>query len=313
VIVIALGGNALLRRGQALTEENQLANIQRACAQIAQLAADHQLVITHGNGPQIGLLAIQNAAEPSVKPYPLDLLGAETDGMIGYLLEQELSNQLAPERTIATLLTRVEVDANDPDFLNPTKPIGAIYSQTEAVQLAQKNHWVIKPDGEHFRRVVASPKPIKILGLEPILWLLEHHAIVIAAGGGGIPVVRSSDGHGYKGVSAIIDKDLCSALLAEKIDAQRLLIVTDVSAVFLDWGKPSQRAIRRISPQHLSVLDFSEGSMGPKVAAACQFVLATGNPAIIGSLEEILEVMEGEAGTWVCADCVAPVYENYGL
>jgi carbamate kinase len=309
LIVIALGGNALLRRGQPLTEVNQLENIQRATAQIAQLATDYQLVITHGNGPQIGLLALQNAADPLFKPYPLDLLGAETDGLIGYLLEQELSNQLSPERVVATVLTRIEVDAHDPAFSNPTKPIGVMYSYSEVEHLAHEKSWVIKADGDGYRRVVASPMPKKILGLDPILWLLEHHVIVIAAGGGGIPVVLSADGHSYQGANAIIDKDLCSALLAEKIDAQMLLIATDVKAVFVDWGKPTQRAIRRIAPQDLQQLAFPDGSMGPKVAAACQFVTATGHPVAIGSLEEILELIEGRAGTWVCTDCPEPVYE----
>ena len=310
IILIALGGNALLRRGQPLTEENQLDNIKRASAQIAQLAENYQLVLTHGNGPQIGLLAVQNAAQESVKPYPLDLLGAETDGMIGYLLEQELSNLLSPERIIATLLTRVEVSANDAAFLNPTKPIGAMYTEAEAEHLRTEKNWVIKADGNGFRRVVASPKPLKILGLEPILWLLEHHVIVIAAGGGGIPVVLSADGYSHEGVNAIIDKDLCSALLAEKIAVEVLVIVTDVEAVFVDWGKPTQRAIRRISPHDLSHLEFPDGSMGPKVEAACQFVKTTGNPAVIGSLEQILELIDGKAGTWVCADCAEPVYES---
>jgi carbamate kinase len=185
-----------------------------------------------------------------------------------------------------------------------------LYSREKAEQLAQENHWIVKADGNGFRRVVASPKPIKILGLESILWLLEHHAIVIAAGGGGIPVVPCVNGHGYQGASAIIDKDLCSALLAEKISAQRLLIVTDVSAVFLDWGTPNQRAIRCISPEELSLLDFSAGSMGPKVAAACEFVLSTGNSAVIGSLENIISLMDGQSGTWVKADCAVTEYEN---
>jgi carbamate kinase len=309
IILIALGGNALLRRGQPLTEENQLDNIKRATAQIAQLAENYQIVLTHGNGPQIGLLAVQNAAQEAVKPYPLDLLGAETDGMIGYLLEQELSNLLSPERIIATLLTRIEVNANDPAFLNPTKPIGAMYTETEAEHLRKEKQWVIKADGDGFRRVVASPKPLKILGLEPILWLLEHHVIVIAAGGGGIPVKLSENGLSHTGVNGIIDKDLCSALLAEKIAADVLVIVTDVEAVFVDWGKPSQRAIRRISPNDLEQLEFPDGSMGPKVEAACQFVKATGNSAVIGSLEQILELIQGKAGTWVCEDCPTPVYE----
>jgi carbamate kinase len=310
MLLIALGGNALLRRGQPLTEENQLNNIKRATAQIAQLASEYQLVITHGNGPQIGLLALQNEADLSFKPYPLDLLGAETDGMIGYLLEQELANQLSPARVVATLLTRVEVDANDPAFLNPTKPIGVMYSQAEAEKFAQEKSWIIKADGKGFRRMVASPKPIKILGIDSIIWLLQHHVIVIAAGGGGIPVVTSADGHSHQGVSAIIDKDLCSALLAQKIAAHILLIATDVKAVFIDWGKPTQRAIRRISPGDLSQLTFSEGSMGPKVTAACQFVLATGRPAVIGSLDDIIDCLKGNAGTWICADCVTIIYEE---
>jgi carbamate kinase len=310
MIVIALGGNALLQRGQALTAEHQLDNIKRATAQIAQLVPDYQLVITHGNGPQIGLLALQNEADLSFKPYPFDLLGAETDGMIGYLLEQELANQLSPQRVVATLLTRVEVDANDPAFLCPNKPIGAVYLEEEAKKLAQEKKWIIKADGKGFRRVVASPKPIKILGIDSIIWLLQHHVIVIAAGGGGIPVVISADGHSHQGVSAIIDKDLCSALLAQKIAAHILLIATDVKAVFIDWGKPTQRAIRRISPGDLSQFTFSEGSMGPKVTAACQFVLATGRPAVIGSLDDIIDCMKGNAGTWICADCVTIIYEE---
>jgi carbamate kinase len=308
--LIALGGNALLRRGQSLTETNQLENIKRATAQIAQLVEDHRLVLTHGNGPQIGLLAKQNSADENIKPYPLDLLGAETDGMLGYLLEQELSNQLDSECVTATLLTRVEVDPNDPAFSNPTKPIGAMYTEQEAEQIAKKYNWVIKPDGDGFRRVVASPAPIKILGLDPILWLLQHHVIVIAAGGGGIPVARSADGHGYHGVNGIIDKDLCSALLAEKIAVDILVIVTDVEAVFIDWGKPTQRAIRRISPTDLAQLKFPDGSMGPKVQAACQFAAATGNPAVIGSLDQILELIAGEAGTWVSNDCIEAKYES---
>jgi carbamate kinase len=310
MLLIALGGNALLRRGQPLTEENQLDNIKRATVQIAQLASEYQLVITHGNGPQIGLLALQNEADLSFKPYPLDLLGAETDGMVGYLLEQELANQLSPARVIATLLTRVEVDANDPAFLCPSKPIGAVYLEEEAKKLAQEKNWIIKADGKGFRRVVASPKPIKILGIDPIVWLLQHHVIVIAAGGGGIPVVTSADGHSHQGVSAIIDKDLCSALLAQKIAAHILLIATDVKAVFIDWGKPTQRAIRRISPGDLSQFTFSEGSMGPKVTAACQFVLATGRPAVIGSLDDIIDCLKGNAGTWICMDCMTTVYEE---
>lgn len=302
IALIALGGNALLRRSQALNEKNQLENIKRATRQIAQLAEKYQLIITHGNGPQIGLLAKQNANDMSVKPYPLDLLGAETDGMIGYLLEQELSNLLSPQRVTATLLTRVEVDVNDPAFLNPTKPIGGMYTRIEAEQYVN--------DQDYFRRVVASPRPIRILGLEPIVWLLQHHVIVIAAGGGGIPVMLSADGHSYHGVNAIIDKDLCSALLAEKIAVDILVIVTDVNAIFVDWGKPTQRAIREISPENLGKLEFSDGSICVKVDAVCQFTLATGKPAVIGSLEQIVELFEGKAGTRVCQDCIETKYED---
>jgi carbamate kinase len=309
ITLIALGGNALLRRGQALTEKNQLDNIKLAAAQIAQLAEDHRLVLTHGNGPQIGLLALQNETDLSIKPYGFDLLGAQTDGMIGYLLEQELMNQLTPEKVVATLLTRVEVDASDPAFLNPTKPIGPMYTSAEAERLAVEKSWVIKPDGEGFRRVVASPKPIKILGLCPILWLMEHHAIVIAAGGGGIPVVRAANGIAFQGVNAIIDKDFCSALLAENISAHLFVIATDVECVFMDWGKPTQRAIRKISPKDLHSLTFPSGSMAPKIAAACAFTTRTGKPTVIGSLESIVELMKGEAGTWVCTDCDEPIYE----
>ena len=312
-ILIALGGNALLRRGQPLTAENQLNSIKRAAEQIVQLEPNHQLILAHGNGPQIGLLALQSAAIESAKPYSLDLLGAETDGMIGYLLEQELSNRLAPEKVVATLLTRVEVSADDPAFLNPTKPIGAMYSQTEAEKLAKEKHWTVKADGDGFRRVVASPKPVKILGLDSIFWLMEHHVIVIAAGGGGIPVVLSADGHSREGVDAVIDKDLCSALLAEKIAADILLIVTDVEAVFVDWGKPTQRAIRRISPNDLEKFTFPDGSMGPKVTAACQFANATGKAAVIGSLEQILELVAGTAGTWITTDCAEPVFASSSL
>lgn len=298
----------MLKRGQPLTAENQLASIKRAAQQIAQLVPDYQIILAHGNGPQIGLLSLQSAGSGSDKPYSLDLLGAETDGMIGYLLEQELSNLLPPDKVVATLLTRVEVSAADPAFLNPSKPIGAMYKQAEAEQIAAEKHWVVRPDGDGFRRVVASPKPVKIVGIEPILWLLEHHVIVIACGGGGIPVVMSADGHTRTGVDAVIDKDLCSALLAEKVSANMLLIVTDVNAVFLDWGTPAQRAIRKISPNDLSNIKFPDGSMGPKVEAACQFARLPGNIAVIGSLDQIIELVAGTAGTRVSMDCGEPVY-----
>lgn len=307
-LVIAIGGNALLRRGQALTAENQLQNIRVAAAQLARVASAHELVLTHGNGPQVGLLALQSAAYSEVESYPLDVLGAQTDGMIGYLIEQEMSNALPDGRTVATLLTRVEVDPNDAAFAHPTKPIGPVYAEADAQRMAAAKGWKIAADGTGFRRVVASPQPLRVLGLEPIRWLLERGAIVIAAGGGGIPVakgkalVEGMEGQQLHGVDAVIDKDLCSGLLARGIEADCLVIVTDVEAVFLDWGKPAQRAVGKVTPQALERQTFPAGSMGPKVAAACAFVRATGKRAVIGSLEQIEAMLAGKAGTQVCVD-----------
>jgi carbamate kinase len=301
-LVVAIGGNALLRRGQVLSAENQLENIRIAATQLARVAAEHTLVLTHGNGPQVGLLALQSAAYTAVSAYPLDVLGAETDGMLGYLIEQELSNALPGSRTVATLLTRVEVDASDPAFEHPTKPIGPVYSEAEARRIGAEKHWTIAADGTGFRRVVASPRPLRVLGLDPIRWLLERGVVVIAAGGGGIPVAKGADGRAMHGVDAVIDKDLCSGLLARGIEADCLVIVTDVKSVFLDWGTPGQRAVGKVTPQALAKHSFAAGSMGPKVEAACEFVLATGKTAVIGSLEQIEAMLAGTAGTQVCRD-----------
>ncbi|MFH1602676.1 MAG: carbamate kinase [Pseudomonadota bacterium] len=301
-LVVALGGNALLRRNQALTAENQLENIRRAAAQLARVALAHQLVLTHGNGPQVGLLALQSAAYTAVEAYPLDMLGAQTDGMIGYLLEQELTNLLPASRAVTTLLTRVEVDPRDPAFEHPSKPIGPVYTQNEAERVAAAKHWTMAPDGTGFRRVVASPQPLRVFGLNSIRWLLERGALVIAAGGGGIPVAREPDGHSLEGVDAVIDKDLCSGLLARELDADCLVIATDVSAVYLEWGQPGQRAIRKVTPQALAGHAFPTGSMGPKVDAASAFVITTGKRAVIGSLDQIEDILAGHAGTEVCAD-----------
>lgn len=300
-LVIALGGNALLRRGQPLTADNQLENIRRAAGQLARVASNHELVLTHGNGPQVGLLALQSAAYTAVESYPLDVLGAQTDGMIGYLLEQELAN-LLPSRTVTTLLTRVEVDPKDPAFAKPTKPIGPVYTQDEAKRVAADKHWVMAPDGASFRRVVASPQPLRVLGLDPIRWLLERGALVIAAGGGGIPVVRGADGHSLQGVEAVIDKDLCSGVLAHELQADCLVIATDVAAVYLDWGTPQQRALGKVSPKTLATFSFPAGSMGPKIDAACRFVKASGQRAVIGSLDQIEAMLAGEAGTQITLD-----------
>jgi carbamate kinase len=301
-VVVALGGNALLRRDQPPTADNQLANIRRAAAQLARVAAQHDLVLTHGNGPQVGLLALQAAAYEEVEAYPLDVLGAQTDGMIGYLLEQELANLLPATRTVTTLITRVEVSLQDPAFQHPTKPIGPVYTLAESERVAAEKGWVMAPDGGAFRRVVASPLPVRVLGLQAIRWLLEHGALVIAAGGGGIPVARSGEGddHGLQGVSAVIDKDLCTSLLARDLQADVLVIATDVAAVYLDWGLPTQRAIGKVTPLALAGHDFAAGSMGPKVEAARAFVLATGQRAVIGSLDHIEAMLAGNAGTQVC-------------
>ena len=309
-LVIALGGNALLRRGQALSADNQLDNVRVAAAQLARVALKHEVVLTHGNGPQVGLLALQAAAYTAVQGYPLDVLGAQTDGMIGYLLEQELSNLLPPHKVVVTLLTRVEVDLADPAFAKPSKPIGPVYRREEADRVAAEKGWVIAPDGSGFRRVVASPQPQRVLGLDPIRWLLGHQALVIAAGGGGIPVAVADDGRSRHGVEAVIDKDLCSGLLARELNADCLIIATDVDAVYLDWGLSTQRALRQTSPDELALHSFAAGSMGPKVEAASRFAAITGQRALIGSLEHIEAMLEGRAGTEVRRDAVVPVSES---
>jgi carbamate kinase len=305
-VVAALGGNALLRRGQPLTADNQRDNARAACRALAPLALDHELVISHGNGPQVGLLALQGSAYTEVEPYPLDLLGAQTEGMIGYLIQQELGNELPQEKRLTSLLTLIEVDPDDPAFGDPTKPIGPIYTEAEAAQLAKAKGWTFKPDGDSFRRVVASPVPQRIYGIEPIELLLESGSVVICAGGGGIPVMHTDEqvpaGRRLVGVEAVIDKDLASALLAKDLRADALLIVTDVDAVYADWGTEDQRAIRRATPEALADSEFAAGSMGPKVRAACTFVEETGGLAAIGSIHDTPALLRGEAGTLVSLD-----------
>jgi carbamate kinase len=305
-VVAALGGNALLRRGEPLTAENQCANARVACKALAPVALEHELVISHGNGPQVGLLALQGSAYTEVEPYPLDLLGAQTEGMIGYLIQQELGNELPFEKRLASLLTLIEVDPDDPAFADPTKPIGPVYAQEESARLAEEKGWVFKPDGDSFRRVVPSPLPQRIFGIEPVEWLLENGAVVICAGGGGIPVMYTDDpvpaGRRLVGVEAVIDKDLASALLARDLRADALAIVTDVDAVYADWGTLDQRAIRRATPEALAETEFAAGSMGPKVRAACSFVEQTGGLAAIGSISDTPALLRGEAGTVVTRD-----------
>ncbi|WP_116830703.1 carbamate kinase [Pseudomonas syringae] len=295
-IVVALGGNALLRRGQPMTADNQRANIRVAAEQIARIYPGNQLVIAHGNGPQVGLLSLQAAAYTPVSPYPLDVLGAETEGMIGYMIEQELGNLLDFEVPFATLLTQVEVDPADPAFNNPGKPVGPVYTQAEAERLAAEKGWAIAPDGDKYRRVVASPRPKRIFEIRPVKWLLEKGCIVICAGGGGIPTIYTASGK-LEGVEAVIDKDLCSAMLAEELESDLLLIATDVNAAYVDFGKPTQKAIGQAHPDEMDKLGFAVGSMGPKVQAACEFARHTGKVAAIGSLSDIEAIVQGHAGT----------------
>jgi len=305
LIVTALGGNALLKRGEAMTAENQRANVRIAARSLAPVAAEHDLVVGHGNGPQVGLLALQGAAYAKVETYPLDVLGAQTEGMIGYMIEQELGNLMPFERPFATLLTMIEVDANDPAFRNPTKFIGPVYPKDEADRLAAEKQWVFKQDGDKWRRVVASPEPKRIFELRPIQWLLEKHTIVIAAGGGGIPAVYDAGAKRVlKGIECVIDKDLATELLARELKADLYVMLTDADAVYVDWGKPTQKAIRRASPDALAQFEFAAGSMGPKVDAACRFVRTTGKRAAIGDLADLGRIIAGEAGTTV--DPAAP-------
>ncbi len=295
--VVALGGNALLRRGQPLTAEAQRGNVRIAAEALGRIAGDDvELVITHGNGPQVGLLALQGAAYKPAEAFPLDVLGAETEGMIGYMIEQELGNVLPFEVPLATILTMIEVDPNDPAFANPTKFIAPVYAESEARRLAEERGWSIKQEGEAWRRVVASPRPRRIFELQPIQWLLQHGAIVICSGGGGIPTAYAEDRR-LHGVEAVIDKDLATELLARELDADRFIMATDVDAVYLDWGTTGQRGIRRVAPEHLRRYRFAAGSMGPKVEAACQFVELTGKVAAIGALEDLPAIFAGAAGT----------------
>ena len=309
LVVVALGGNALLRRGEPMTAANQRNNVRVAAKALAPVAAEHRIVVAHGNGPQVGLLALQGAAYEKVESYPLDVLDAETEGMIGYMIEQELGNLLPFERPFATLLTMVEVDPGDPAFGNPTKFIGPVYKKPEADRLAKEKGWAFKADGEHWRRVVPSPQPKRIFEMRPIRWLLEHNTVVIAAGGGGIPTMYEPGANRkLVGVECVIDKDLASELLARELDADLFVMLTDIDAVYVDWGKPTQKAIRRASPAAIGAMPFPAGSMGPKVEAACRFASATGKRAAIGALADLTKILTGEAGTTVSAGESGVVY-----
>lgn len=297
-VIVALGGNALLRRGEPLEAKTQRTNIATAAKTIAEIANEYNVVLVHGNGPQVGLLALQGLEYKKVNPYPLDVLGSETQGMIGYMLMQELKNIL-PKTDVTCMLTQMTVDPEDPAFANPTKPIGPIYKEDEARSLAEKHHWTIKPDGEYFRRVVPSPLPTGIIEADAISALIELEHLVICTGGGGIPV--KYEDQKLVGVEAVIDKDMSAAFLAKQLDADALLILTDTDAVYLDWGKPTQESIRRTTPTLLAKYQFDEGSMGPKIKASCEFINSGGKFVGIGSLEDGLRILKGDAGTNIIA------------
>ncbi|MCG7498131.1 carbamate kinase [Vibrio sp. Of7-15] len=297
-VVVALGGNALLRRGEPLEADTQRQNIATAAKTIAEIAKTYNVVLVHGNGPQVGLLALQGLEYKKVNPYPLDVLGSETQGMIGYMLMQELHN-LEPTQHVSCMLTQMNVDPNDPAFRDPTKPIGPVYNEQEARELAEKHQWTIKPDGEYFRRVVPSPQPTGIVEDEAITSLIEKGHLVICTGGGGIPV-KEENGK-LIGVEAVIDKDMSAAFLAKQINADALLILTDADAVYLDWGTPTQKALRSTTPNELSNYQFDAGSMGPKIEASCEFIKQGGKLVGIGALEDGLDILNGTAGTNIVA------------
>jgi carbamate kinase len=294
--VVALGGNALLKRGEPATAANQLKAARDAARVLAPVSEATRLVVTHGNGPQVGLLALKEDAFGEGEPYPLDVLDAETEGQIGYVVELELDNSIEHQDTV-TVVTRVLVDAEDPAFARPTKFIGPVYDEQRATALAADRGWTVKPDGEHWRRVVASPQPREIIQLRAIRRLVDGDFLVVCVGGGGVPVVEADGGH--EGIEAVIDKDLASALLAEGIEADVLVLATDVDAVYADWGGAEQRAVGRTTPAELRGQEFAGGSMGPKVEAVCRFVEATGRRAAIGALEDLPALIAGDAGTQV--------------
>ena len=297
-IVVALGGNALLRRGEPLTVATQRLNVRTACEALAPVALEHELVVTHGNGPQVGLLALQGMAYAPDDAWPLDVLGAETEGMIGYLIEQELGNLLPFEKPIATILTMTEVDPDDPAFSDPTKYVGPVYDEAEARTLAQAKGWTVKPDGDAWRRVVPSPRPLRIFELRSVRLLLEQGTVVVAAGGGGIPTMYVPGTRTLVGVEAVVDKDLASAVLAREVEADRFVVATDADAVYLGYGTPQQRPLRAAHPDALAEVEFPAGSMGPKVEAAVEFA-RDGGESWIGALENLASVIRGEAGTRV--------------
>jgi carbamate kinase len=301
-IVVALGGNALLMRGERADASVQLHHVEAAARALAPLAAEHELVVCHGNGPQIGLLALESEADPSLtRPYPLDTLGAETQGMIGYWLAQSLRNA-GVRKPVLAIVTQTVVDAADPAFAAPTKFIGPIYDRDQADRLAEQNSWTMAADGPHWRRVVPSPEPLRLVEQESIEQLVSGGTIVVCAGGGGAPVIDNGQLHG---VEAVVDKDLTSAELAIALKADRLLLLTDVSAVMTDFGLPDAEPLRHLDLEELEQLTFPAGSMGPKIEACRRFVQATGSMAAIGALTDAGALLLGDAGTAIISKPVA--------
>lgn len=303
LIVVALGGNALVHRGEPLAAALQRRRVRQAAQALAGLCAAHRVVITHGNGPQVGLLALQAESYREVEAYPLDVLSAESQGMVGYWLAQELA-RVCPGGKVVTLLTQVEVDEADPAMRRPTKPIGPSYTEHEAQRLARERGWSVARDGDHWRRVVASPKPLRVIEADAVRHLLDQGYVVVCGGGGGIPVVHGADG--WRGVEAVVDKDRTAALLACTLGAERLLILTDVAGVFGQWPSQADDPLRHATPGELSGRSWDAGSMGPKIEAACHFVRTSGREAVIGALEDAASLLAGMAGTVIRPDACAP-------
>ncbi len=307
-VVVALGGNALQRRGEPMTVASQRANVAAACRALAPVAMEHELVISHGNGPQVGLLALQASSYDDESAYPFDVLGAQTEGMIGYLIEQELGNLLPFEKPLATILSMTEVDPQDPAFRDPTKFVGPIYPEDVARRLAAERGWTVKQDGDAWRRVVPSPLPKRIFQIRPVQWLLAQGAVVVCAGGGGIPTMYMPGTRTLAGVEAVIDKDRASAVLARDLQADLLVIATDADAVYVDYGTSRQRAIVSAHPDALAALPFPAGSMGPKVEAAADFARTCGKDAVIGALDDLAAILDARAGTTISTQASGITY-----
>ena len=296
-VVVSLGSSALLKRGEPMDGKIQRKNLARAATELAIIARGHKVIVTHSSGPQAGLLAVKAEAYAQSQQYSLDVLHAEVEGMIGYMIQQEL-NSILPKHPVVTLITQIEVNENDPAFQEPNTPIGPTYSAEEAQRLARTHGWKLVAEGSKWRRVVASPEPVNLVELAWIRLLFHAGAVVVCAGGGGIPVVVSPTG-AVRGVEAVIDKDLAAALVARQVGADALLLLTDVDAAYIGWGGNNPRPVRETMPSELRKYPFAPGSMKSKVEAACRFVEATGGTAGIGALDEAAAILNGEAGTFV--------------